>query len=195
MIQQEKKAQRHEQILLRLDELTYATRKQLQVIEKLGGDRNAHRILYQMEKDKTIASVRYEYKIYYLSNRGKDRIGSKQAELKKAWITHSLMRNDLYIRLGQPSDWRKEVPIAWGENKLIPDATYKRRGEFQFIEIDNTQSMQTNVGKIDKYKELSRVVFGQYKHTPTVIWYSLSEVRKGKLREACENAGVKYRIY
>lgn len=195
MIQQEKKAQRHEQILLRLDSLTYATRKQLQVIEQLGGDRNAHRILHDMEKDKSIASIRQEFKVYYLSNRGKNRIGSNQTELKKSLIKHTLMRNDLYIKLGMPSDWKIETPITWGENKLIPDALYMKKGEFQFIEIDNTQTMQTNVDKIKKYKELSKVIFGQHKHTPTLIWYTLSDIRKRKLKESCEKTGVKYKIY
>lgn len=195
MIQQEKRQMREEKILSRLDKLTYATRKQLQITENLGGDRNAHRILHEMEQDKTILSTRMEYKIYYLSNRGKNRIGSKQAELKKSWIKHTLMRNDLYILLGMPIDWKKETPIKWPDNKIIPDAMYKKNGEFQFIEIDNTQTMQTNIDKLKKYKQLNKVIFEQYNHVPTVLWYSLSEVRKEKLQSSCEAIGVKYHIY
>ncbi len=195
LAQQQKKNLRHEQIMLSLDNLTYATREQLQIINNLGGDRNAQRILQCMEKEKLINAARYEKKIYYLSNRGKQRIGSKQGDLKKSWITHTLMRNDLYIKLGMPKEWYKERPVTWGDNKLIPDATFKKRGEFHFVEIDNQQTMKTNIEKIAKYRELSNVIFKQFNHTPILIWHSLSEFRKNKLREACKKAGVKHVIY
>lgn len=118
-----------------------------------------------------------------------------QGDLKKSWIIHTLMRNDLYITLGMPADWRKEVPVTWGDNRLIPDATFKRSGEYHFVEIDNQQTMATNIEKIKKYKELSRVIFAQYNHTPTLIWYTISEVRHRKLTETCESIGVKHTIY
>ncbi|WP_373892764.1 replication-relaxation family protein [Virgibacillus sp. CBA3643] len=195
MIQQQKRQQREEKILLHLDSLTYATRKQLQIISNLGGDRNAHRILHEMEKDKTISSIRTEQKVYFLSNRGKQQIGSNQVELKKSWITHTLMRNDLYIKLGMPKKWYKEKPVSWGDNKLIPDATFMRNSEYHFVEIDNQQQMTTNIDKIKKYKDLSKAIFHQHKHTPTLIWYSLSPIRKEKLQAACEENGVKFKIY
>lgn len=190
-----KKQQREEQIMLSLDNLTYATREQLQIINNLGGERNAQRILQRMEKDKLIKAVRYEKKIYYLSNRGKQQIGSSQGELKKVWIQHTLMRNDLYISLGMPDTWKKEWPVKWGENKLIPDASFKRKGKFAFVEIDNQQTMQTNKEKIKLYKDLFKAIFNQYSHQPTLIWYTLSDIRKNKLKEACTKAGVKFVIY
>lgn len=195
LVQQEKWIKRQEQILSRLDELTYATREQLQVIENLGGSRNAHRILYRMEKEKTISSVRMERKVYYLSNRGKERIGSKQGELKRSWITHTLMRNDLYIKLGMPDSWRNEQAIKWGDKQLIPDATFITDNQYHFVEIDNQQAMRTNYDKIQLYKELSRVIFKQYGHHPVLIWYTLSEIRKGKLKDACKKSGLKFEIY
>ena len=196
LVQQLKRQQREEKILLSFEILTYATRKQLQVVNNLGGDRNAHRILHEMEKDKTISSIRSEQKVYFLSNKGKEIIGSNQGELNKKLITHTLMRNDLYILLNQPSDWKKEKPIKLnGEVFLIPDASCKIKGEHHFIEIDNQQTMKTNVEKIKKYKELSPAIFQQYNHTPTLIWYTLSDVRRNKLKEVCETLGVKYRIY
>lgn len=196
MIQQEKRLEREEKILLRLAELNFATRKQLQIIENLGGDRNARRILHQMEKGKSIKSVRQEQKIYYLSNRGKDRIGVSPGELKRDKIKHTLMLNDLYILLDQPDDWKTEYPInKEDEVFLIPDAMFKRKGQFHFVEIDNTQTMKTNVEKIKKYKELSKNIYRQFKHHPTLIWYSLSPTRKEKLRVACEKAGITFKIY
>lgn len=195
LAQQLKRQQREERIMLSLDNLTYATREQLQIINKLGGDRNAQRILQRMEKDKLINAARYEKKIYYLSNKGKQQIGSNQGELKKSQIIHSLMRNDLYIKLGMPYDWKKEWKMKWGDNILIPDATFKKSGEFHFVEIDNKQTMATNIDKIKKYKELSSVIFKQFNHTPTLIWYTLSEVRKKRLKEVCNKNGVKNVVY
>jgi len=190
------KINRQEKILSVLADLTYATREQLQVINKLGGNRNARRILFEMEKDNLINSVRYDKKIYYLSNKGSDRVGKNNSRLKKSWITHTLMRNDLYIKLGMPNDWKKEVPIKSNDEVLlIPDAMYKVNGEFFFIEIDNTQTMRTNYDKIKKYKELSRMIYQQHRHHLTLVWYSVSEIRKEKLRLSCEENGVKYKIY
>lgn len=98
--------------------------------------------------------------------------------------------------LDMPADWRNEKPIKLNrEVFLIPDATFKNKSEFQFVEIDNKQTMRTNVEKIKKYKELSSVIFNQFNHTPTLIWYTLSDVRRNKLKEICEKLGVKYIIY
>ncbi|MEK4302376.1 replication-relaxation family protein [Oceanobacillus sp. FSL W8-0428] len=195
MLAQQKRQQRDEKILSSLDDLTYATREQLQIINNLGGDRNAQRVLSRMEKDKLLLAARMEKKIYYLSNRGKQIIGSNQGKLNKKEITHVLMRNDLYIKLGMPSDWKKERPVKWGENKLIPDATFKKSGEFHFVEIDNQQTMATNIEKIKKYKDLSYVIFQQYNHRPTVIWYAVSELRKKKLEKLCVKYGLKFVVY
>lgn len=195
MLAQVKRQQRDEQILLSLDSLTYATREQLQIINNLGGDRNAQRVLSRMEKDKLLRAARMEKKIYYLSNKGKQIIGSNQGKLNKKEITHVLMRNDLYIKLGMPSDWKKERPVKWGENKLIPDATFRKAGEYHFIEIDNQQTMATNTEKIKKYKELSHVIFKQYNHRPTIIWYSVSDIRKEKLSSLCKKHGLKFEVY
>lgn len=195
MIQQEKRRLREEKILLRLDELNFATRRQLQILENLGGDRNAQRILYRMEKEKLISSIRYEKKIYYLSNRGKERVGSNKSKLKRDKIKHTLMRNDLYIKLNMPSSWENDKTVTFNNEVIIADAMYKEKGIYHFVEIDNVQTMKTNIEKIKKYKELFRIIFNEYRHHPVLVWYSLSDVRKKKLKEACEKYGVKFIIY
>lgn len=195
MLAQQKRQQREEQILSSLDNLTYATREQLQVINKLGGDRNAQRILARMEKDKLLLVTRLEKKIYYLSNKGKQIIGSNQGTLNKREVVHILMRNDLYIKLGMPDSWKKEWPASWGDNKIIADARFIRAGEYHFVEIDNQQTMATNIEKIKKYKDLSYVIFQQYQHRPTVIWYAASELRKKKLEKLCIKYGLKFQMY
>jgi len=66
---------REESIISTLDKLGYANRRHLLLINNLGGDRNANRILSEMEKDKSIKSILTEQKIYYVANRGKEKVG------------------------------------------------------------------------------------------------------------------------
>jgi len=191
-----KKNLRHEQIMLTLDKLNYATRKQLQIINNLGGTRNAQRILQRMEKEGLIKSERLEMKIYYLSEKGKRQIGSGKGDLKKTQIIHNLLRNDLYIKLGMPKDWKKETPITLnGKLLLIADARFTHNGINHFVEIDNKQSMKKNEEKILKYKKLFPIIFHQFGHHPVLIWYTVSDVRRKKLHELCSKAGVKFEIY
>lgn len=168
----------------KLAELTYATSEQLRVINNLGGDRNARRILLDMEKEGYIKSIRLDKKIYYVDTR-----------LQRKEIQHTLMRNDMYIKLNMPQDWQKEVPLRKnGEILVIPDAMFKKNNEYHFVEIDNAQNMKTNYEKIKKYKEISKMIFNQYKHHPTLIFYTTSESRKKKLAARCNAARIKYKI-
>lgn len=195
MIQQKQRQKREERILLRLHDLNFATQRQLQIIENLGGTRNAHRILHRMEKDRVISSIRREQKIYYLSNKGKEQIGSNQPRLGRDNIKHTLMRNDLYIKLGIPKGWKKEARINRNDKTLlVADAMYTKNNKFYFVEIDNVQTMRTNYDKIKKYKEVSDMIYRQYDHYPTLIWYTLSDVRKSKLKNTCEKQGIKYEV-
>ena len=195
LVQTVKKIRRWEQILLSLNDLTYATQKQLQIINNLGSDRNAHRILHDMEKDKLISSIRMERKIYFLSRNGAEMIGVHYNELKKSEIIHILMRNDMYIKLGMPETWEKERGVQWGNDRLIPDARFVQNGVYHFVEVDHKQQMRTNEEKIKKYKELSDIIFNQYNHHPVLIWYTMSEVRKKKLHDLCSKAGIKFKVY
>src|SRR5690625_2842699 len=157
------KLSRYDRIQLSLAKLTYATREQLQITNNLGGDRNARRILLDMERDGYIKSVRFEKKIYY----------PVYKRLQRSEIQHTLMRNDLYIKFNRPDDWAKEVPIKQnGEVALIPDAMFTKNGQYHFVEIDNKQSMRTNYDKIKRYADLFKMIFKQYKHHPTLIWRS-----------------------
>ncbi len=181
MLLMSRKVSRYEQIQSSLVSLTYATRAQLQAVNDLGGERNARRILLDMERMGYIKSVRLDKKIYYVDTR-----------LKRNEIQHTLMRNDLYIKMGMPKDWAKEKPIrSNGEILLIPDAMFTKRNEYHFVEIDNMQAMRINYDKIKKYKELSKMMFRQYKHHPTLIFYTLSDSRKNKIKSCCNKNGVK----
>jgi len=197
MIQTERWNRRADRILLSLDKLTYATREQLQIIEGLGGDRNASRILRRMEDDGHILSIRMERKVYYLSKRGSERVGGHKMDLKRSQIEHSLMRNDLYIRLGQPKNWRKEVPIKFNgeDNFLIPDAMFNEDNSFYFVEVDYKQSMNVNIDKIKRYSRLFKALYREYESHPTLIWRIHSAAKERRLSDQCRNNKIKYRIY
>ena len=156
----------------------------------------AVKLARKMEQDNLIKSTMYERKIYYVTNKGNDFIGKGNTRLNKAEIQHALMRNDLYIKLGMPKTWQKEAPlIVNDEVVLISDARFKANDRYHFVEIDNKQSMRTNLEKVKKYKEVFRLIYREYNYHPILIWYTLSEVRKKRLIEACQKYAVNYKIY
>src|SRR5690625_1026639 len=186
------KIARQERILSTLADLTYATSKQINNAINLGGDRNARRILYEMENDKLVGSLRRESKVYYLAGKGGDLIGKDNPRLKRSQIDHAVMRNELRARLGYPKDWCNEVPIKInGEVIVIADAVYSEGGRLYFVEIDNQTSMQTNNSKIKRYAKIVR----NLKQSATLGWYTMVESRKRKLRENTEKAGIHCHIY
>lgn len=194
MLAHDKSLMRKESILLKLDELGYATRKQLQIICELGGDRNASRILSILEREKAIQSVNRGFKVYSVTYTGKEFIGSP-THTRKGGMEHTLMRNDLYIELGMPSDWKVEAPIQYNEETMRPDAIYSRGGEWHFVEVDNANTMKNNYEKLQRYKKLSKAIFREYNHTPTIIWKTVTENRKRKLEEHMQELGVKGYVF
>jgi len=193
MLRTKQKINRQEKILLSLAELTYATSEQLQLINNLGGNRNARRILFEMEQDNLIKSTMHERKIYYISNKGSDFIGKGNTRLNKTEIQHALMRNDLYIELGMPPTWKKEAKLLVNDKVvLISDARFKRDNRYYFVEIDNKQAMRTNQEKIKKYSEVFKLI---KKHRPQLIWYTLSSTRKERLIKECQRHAISYKFY
>jgi len=65
----------------------------------------------------------------------------------------------MYIYMGMPQYWSQEqgidLEVEEEMNNLIVDAVYTHKDEYQFVEIDNSQTMRNNKNKIDKYKVLS----------------------------------------
>lgn len=194
MRKQQERLAREEKILSNLDKLGFANRRQLQIINELGGDRNANRILKEMEKDKLVKAIRFEEKVYFVAGSGKERIGSGKAE-RKGLIVHTLMTNDLYIYLGMPSTWtlNQTIDINYQGQDLviIPDAWYQQKGKHHFVEVDNMQQMKTNKEKIKKYKKLSEAIYDQQRHYPSILFYTLTEGRKRALEDAIQKEELK----
>src|SRR5690625_856923 len=186
-----RKINRQVRRLMTLADLTYATSDQINGIERLGSDRNARRILYEMEKDRLIDSVRHGCKVYFNTRKGSDLIGRSNPRLKRSEVEHSLLRNDAYALLGYPRNWRKEVPIKKnGELFVRADAVYSKDGRIYFVEIDNRATMQTNIAKIKRYS----TVFTSLRADATLVWYTLVNARKKRLAETCDKFGINYRI-
>lgn len=185
-----------------LEKLKFANREQLQKIHKLGGDRNALKILNEM-KEYFMIQNHNGMNVYYLSKLGRDRIGTENEMKWSLQAEHHLMRNDIYIYFEQPEDWRieEEILFRYSEGqerkhmKIIPDATFTRNGIYHFLEVDRTQSMIDNKKKIENYAKLSPVLEKQYQKKPVIVFYTLTEVRRNKLKEICQQCGLNCQVF
>ncbi|WP_407268997.1 replication-relaxation family protein [Radiobacillus sp. PE A8.2] len=179
--------------------LKFATREQLQVINSLGGNRNANRILKEVELDKLIRSFRREQKIYCLTKKGRDMINCDTIPIRReGYVQHTLMANDIFIYKGMPNDWRVEEPTAFktvrGKVKFVPDAVYSESDRTNFIEVDRHQRMNENRNKIKIYSELQSVFRLQKIRPPSLTFYTMTQVRKRRLKKICDEFKVEAEI-
>jgi hypothetical protein len=184
-----KSRQRTEQILLSLDKLGYLTTSQLQRLHNLKSYRNACRVIHNLSA--FVHCYRVHENVYYLNKKGREHIGSTTIRTKTPLIHHILMRNDLYLYFGCPSEWSNEVSVSVGTLKIKPDVLFKK-SQYYFVEIDYTQKMIANKRKIEKYRELKKTGAFQerYKHFPTLVWLTTTEHRKKQLRAFCDGLKV-----
>lgn len=190
-----------------LDKLGFATRSQLQQVHDLGTVRNANRILRDMSE--YIHHFRLFENVFYINKNGYDFIGLDKEPLKRnSHVEHYLMRNDMFIYYNCPDDWKNEYPVTFKskvdlgngiiqnkEKSIVPDAMFTVNKIYHFLEVDNLQNMKENKKKIDVYKDLALSIKEQFKHTPTIVYYTSSENRKSKLDEWCDRAGLHYRVF
>lgn len=191
------KEARQEAILSSLGRLGFASRSQLQRIHNLGGDRNACRVLSDLID--YVNWFRDGENIYYLNKRGADRIGADRVLSRNQNYRHTLMRNDLYIWLGQPADWKNEQIVEVpGRFKIVVDAFFRdENGRPYFVEIDREQKMFENRRKIETYKRLKEIgaLQKRFGNFPRLIWVTMSEVRRQKLAKWCDEAVLKADVY
>jgi hypothetical protein len=179
--------------------LKFATREQLQHIHHLGSDRNALKVLGQI-KDYLHIQTHKGRNVYYLNKEGRELVG-EETDLKwNTRVDHHLMRNDLYIYYGLPKSWKVEQKLTFKpqlsnkEYTLVPDANFQK-GHYHFIEVDRMQSMNENKKKIELYQQLSPLIHEQFQHTPTIVFYTLTAIRKEKLTALCQKAQLQNCIY
>lgn len=197
----ERKQQRQETILWSFAKLKFATREQLQQIHKLGSDRNALKILGQMKEWLHVQNHKGK-NVYYLNKAGRELIGIEEELKWSLQVDHHLMRNDMYIYFKCPESWEVERPTAFRpeglsnvEKQLVSDARFQWDGIWHFVEVDRTQSMVENRKKIEQYAELSPRIERQLNHTPVIVFYTATPVRKERLKSVCEELKVSCQIY
>lgn len=198
----EKKNQRREAILSSLDKLKFATRAQLQKIHVLGTDRNAQRVLNDM-KDWLAVKTHNGMNVYYLNGKGRELIGSEEETKWTLQVDHHLMRNDMYIFFNQPIPWQTEQKITFQYQDgliykpmtFVPDVTFQLSGQYHFLEVDRTQSMVENKKKIELYAKIAPIIHKQFGHTPVLVFYTLTPLRREKLTELCRSHGLTCKVY
>ncbi len=163
------------------------------MLHDLKSDRNAQRVLKEMEK--YLSSFYDGQNIYYLNKEGRERVNSDVVRKKSHNVNHYLMRNDVYINFGCPSTWKNEIRFISqkGKSKIIVvcDATFEKNNKTYLVEIDNTQTMKKNRTKVDKYRRMiERNVFGGM---PTLIWVTTTKYRQDALLELC--GGLDVQVY
>lgn len=184
---------RDEKILLLLKKFDFLTRDQLARYFKLGKKRNTNRILNDLSTYLcSIADGRHET-IYYLNKLGREYVDCDKVRRKTGRVQHSVMRNDFWLYMKSPFDWKNEVKISDGETTVIADSMFSINGFKCFLEVDNLQTMKENRDKIARYKALMDGIERSFSYYPTLIWLTTTEHRRSQLETACE--GLKFKVY
>ncbi|WP_251026820.1 MULTISPECIES: replication-relaxation family protein [unclassified Bacillus (in: firmicutes)] len=172
-----------------MKKLDYLTRSQIQRIHNLKSDRNAQRVLKQMEE--YLSVMRSGENIYYLNAKGRALVNCDKVRKCTGNVMHYIMRNYLYIAYGCPSTWRNEIRIInEGKTKkdkvvCVADALFKQGDVYTVVEVDNTQTMKKNQAKIEKYRILKqRLAFGMI--APKFVWITTTEHRRQELMKLSE---------
>lgn len=158
--------------------------------------KNTYRIMKQLEpyynmfKDDGV-------NVYYLNKTGREIVGCEKVRKKLTTASHYIMRNDLYIYLGQPKTWQNEVRLKYVYNKndpnsrkiiVVPDAHYQTHKAI-LVEVDYMQKMYKNKIKVEKYRRL--IEKGVFQKTPEILWVTTTEYRKKRLLELCDGLDAK----
>lgn len=179
--------QREESILLLLKRFDFMTRDQLRRYFRIGTVRHTNRILEGLS-DYLMRIRDGTQTIFYLNKHGRQYVDCVKIRKKGGHIQHTVMRNDLWLHYGCPSDWRSEIKVSDGKAAVIIDAMFTQSLRYHFVEVDNTQAMAENRAKIKRYKELhdNGLLAKQLGHYPTVVWLTTTELRRQQLQDACE---------
>jgi hypothetical protein len=119
----------------------------------------------------------------------------KRSVRKPIFVQHVIMRNDFYIFVGFPHEWRNEMKLTDGINTVVCDAWFKANGKYNILEVDHCQTMKENRNKIEKYRGLfeAGAMEKHFGYFPMLIWLTTTKLRKKKLTELCK--GLPYFIY
>lgn len=178
-----------------MKKLDFLNREQLGRIHRLGSVRNANRILKELSPYLSSFREEYDSTVYFLNKEGREYIKTNKVRRKNKFVKHTLMRNDFYIFAGYPHKWKNEMKITDSVHTVVCDAWFEKGGKFHALEVDSTQKMNTNRGKIEKYKGLlsEGALTKHLGYFPSLIWLTTTELRRKQLTELCN--GLPYRIF
>jgi len=127
--------------------------------------------------------------VYYLNKCGRQMIGSKKIYKRTLQVRHTLMRNDFYLYVGCPTNWKNELKVTDGQTTIVTDAVFMKNKQYHFLEVDNTQAMVENSAKIRKYREMfNRGLFQkEFGYFPTLHIVTVSAGRVRRFKELCED--------
>ena len=185
-------SKREEQILLLLKKFDFLTRDQINLHFKLGTSRNTNYVLRKLSEHLNVIRNGYQ-SIYYLNKYGREYVDCDKVRKKNSNVQHIVMRNDFWLYLKCPSDWRNEIKISNQETSIVADAVFTLNGFYHFLEVDNLQSMKENREKIKRYKALLESLVKQFGYYPTILWLTTTEHRRKQLEKSCE--GLKVKVY
>lgn len=141
------------------------------------------------ELSEYVNSFRDGENIYYLNKEGRERVNSDKVLKKTTQARHYIMRNSIFIAYGYPSSWKNEVKLEVpGQVKIIADALFIKDKRYHIVEVDHTQKMIKNKGKIERYRKLSSL--GVFEVQPLFIWITTTELRKKQLLKLSEGLAV-----
>ncbi|WP_161798198.1 replication-relaxation family protein [Aneurinibacillus tyrosinisolvens] len=174
-----------------LDRFSFLTRRHIQQLHRLGGDRNAQKVLQQMEQYLHTFKEGYDT-VHYLNKLGREMIGSEKQVKRTLQAKHILMRNDFFFFVGCPITWKNEVKTTDGKVTIKTDAMFTRNKQHNFVEIDNTQTMSENRVKMDRYKQLfeNGAFQKQFGYFPTLHIVTVNKSRMKRFKDMCEGMPV-----
>lgn len=164
--------------------LDLLSRSQLQEIHQLGGNRNASRVMKQLEPYVSVIR-RADDSIYFLNKAGRERVGSENVITKSTPYHHTLLRNDVYCYY-KPRMWKNEYEIKVRDFHIRSDAVFMIKDKHFLLEVDNEQKMSVNKEKLNEYFRFMNADIWQKSNKgtfPTILFYVLSDYRKAKLLE------------
>ena len=173
-----KKQMRMESILLSLSKLDYLTQAQIQAIHELKSPRNANRILNSMSDYLSSFRLGLE-KVYYLNKNGREFVNQPTVRKKTPNVEHFLTRNQLWIYMQRPKEWKNEAKVIVGDSSIVCDAQTYQGNIPVFIEVDISQSMQVNKQKIQKYRKLKELSKDPF----YVVWVTKIDSRRKRISE------------
>lgn len=180
---------RQEEILLSLKKCDYLSRSQLQKMHDLKSDRNAQRVLRNMEN--YLSSFFDGEKVFYLNKNGREQVGCSVVRKKTQNVRHFLIRNDYFIHVGCPDTWKNEIKITHEPSNVtvVCDAVYSKNGRDYLVEIDHLQAMAKNRRKVHKYRCLFES--GAFRRPTYLIWITTTEYRRRLLLDLCHGLNVR----